>query len=50
MGLKETLVGHQHKHFAMKTFDHLELPFPDDQLDNVLVTFEGYPQHHKFLI
>ena len=39
-----------HKYSAMKTFDHLEQPFDDNQLDNFLVTLEGYPQHHKFLI
>ena len=50
MGLKQTLVEHLHKHFAMKTFGHLEQFFADDQLDNFLVTLEGYPQHHKFLI
>ena len=39
---------HLHKHFAMKTYDHLEQPFADDQSDNFVVTL-GYPQHHKFL-
>ena len=40
---------HLHKHFAMKTFDHLEQPFADDQLDNFPVNVEGYLQHPKFL-
>ena len=47
VGLKQTLVEHLHKHFAMKTFDHLELPFADDQLDNFLVTLKGCPQHYN---
>ena len=46
--LKQTLMEHLHKHFAMKIFDHLEQPFADIQLDNFLVTLEGYPQQHKF--
>ena len=50
MVLKQTLVGHLHKHFAMKAFDHLEQPFADDHLDNFLGTLEGYSQHHKFSI
>ena len=50
MGLKQTLVEQLDKHFAMKAFDYLEQPFADDQLDNFLVTLEGYTQHHKFLI
>ena len=41
---------HLYKYFAMKTFEHLEQPFANYQLDNFLVTLEGYPQHHKFLI
>ena len=35
------------KHFAMKTFGHLEQPFADHQLDNFPVILEGYPQHQK---
>ena len=50
MGLKQNLAEQQHKYFAMKTFDHLEQPFGDNQLYNFLVTLEGYPQHHKFSI
>ena len=34
----------------MKTLDHLEQPFASNQLDNFLVTLEGYRQHHKSLI
>ena len=41
---------HLYKYFAMKTFEHLEQLFANSQLDNFLVTLEGYPQHHKFLI
>ena len=48
MVLKRNLVGHLHKYFAMKTFDHLEQPFANDPLDKFMVTLEGYRQHHKF--
>ena len=41
---------HLHEHFAMKTFDHLEQSFADDQLNNFLVTLESCPQYHKILI
>ena len=49
MSLKQTFVEHLHKHFAMKTFNHLEQPFADDQLNDFLVILEGYSQHHNFL-
>ena len=48
--LKQNVVEHLHKYFAMKTFDHLEQPCTDDQSDNFLVTLEDYRQYHKFLI
>ena len=44
MGLKQNLVEHLHEYFSMKTLDHLEQPFADDQLDHFLVTLEGYHQ------
>ena len=48
--LKQNLEEHLYKYFRMKTFDHLEQPFADNELDNVLVNLEDYRQHHKFLI
>ena len=50
MVLKQNLMEHLYKYFVMNTFDNSEQPFADDQLDNFLVTLEGYTQHHKFLI
>ena len=44
VSLKQTPVEHLHKHFTTNTFNHLELPFADNQLDNFLVTLKGYPQ------
>ena len=41
---------HLQKYFTMKTFDYVEQHFTDDQLDNFLVTSEGYRQHHKLLV
>ena len=38
-----------HKYFAIRTFDYLEQSFVDDQLDNFLVTLEGYHQHQAFM-